>query len=104
MLNAKCEMSQVISHVTEKIRIVSSAGLLLSLSFGSNLFITVLNRNVRRPNGTGNGTGGMHHMNNTAAAAAAAAAAGKQVNKVKPTVNVSRQVEGQVISPSQYNR
>lgn len=46
----------------------------------------------------------MHHMNNTAAAAAAAAAAGKQVNKVKPTVNVSRQVEGQVISPSQYNR
>ncbi|KRF82790.1 calcium-activated potassium channel slowpoke isoform X34 [Drosophila virilis] len=63
-----------------------------------------LNRNVRRPNGTGNGTGGMHHMNNTAAAAAAAAAAGKQVNKVKPTVNVSRQVEGQVISPSQYNR
>ncbi|XP_032592749.1 calcium-activated potassium channel slowpoke isoform X30 [Drosophila grimshawi] len=64
----------------------------------------VLNRNVRRPNGTGNGTGGMHHMNNTAAAAAAAAAAGKQVNKVKPTVNVSRQVEGQVISPSQYNR
>jgi len=68
------------------------------------LYITVLNRNVRRPNGTGNGTGGMHHMNNTAAAAAAAAAAGKQVNKVKPTVNVSRQVEGQVISPSQYNR
>ncbi|XP_017122551.1 calcium-activated potassium channel slowpoke isoform X21 [Drosophila elegans] len=64
----------------------------------------LLNRNVRRPNGTGNGTGGMHHMNNTAAAAAAAAAAGKQVNKVKPTVNVSRQVEGQVISPSQYNR
>ncbi|XP_033237658.1 calcium-activated potassium channel slowpoke isoform X34 [Drosophila pseudoobscura] len=64
----------------------------------------VLNRNVRRPNGTGNGTGAMHHMNNTAAAAAAAAAAGKQVNKVKPTVNVSRQVEGQVISPSQYNR
>ncbi|XP_032578526.1 calcium-activated potassium channel slowpoke isoform X35 [Drosophila sechellia] len=64
----------------------------------------ILNRNVRRPNGTGNGTGGMHHMNNTAAAAAAAAAAGKQVNKVKPTVNVSRQVEGQVISPSQYNR
>ncbi|XP_030559644.1 calcium-activated potassium channel slowpoke isoform X9 [Drosophila novamexicana] len=66
--------------------------------------VSVLNRNVRRPNGTGNGTGGMHHMNNTAAAAAAAAAAGKQVNKVKPTVNVSRQVEGQVISPSQYNR
>ncbi|XP_034664862.1 calcium-activated potassium channel slowpoke isoform X11 [Drosophila subobscura] len=64
----------------------------------------LLNRNVRRPNGTGNGTGAMHHMNNTAAAAAAAAAAGKQVNKVKPTVNVSRQVEGQVISPSQYNR
>ncbi|XP_033244724.1 calcium-activated potassium channel slowpoke isoform X37 [Drosophila miranda] len=64
----------------------------------------ILNRNVRRPNGTGNGTGAMHHMNNTAAAAAAAAAAGKQVNKVKPTVNVSRQVEGQVISPSQYNR
>ncbi|XP_017058288.1 calcium-activated potassium channel slowpoke isoform X32 [Drosophila ficusphila] len=64
----------------------------------------LLNRNVRRPNGTGNGTGGIHHMNNTAAAAAAAAAAGKQVNKVKPTVNVSRQVEGQVISPSQYNR
>ncbi|KPU79491.1 uncharacterized protein Dana_GF17221, isoform O [Drosophila ananassae] len=64
----------------------------------------VLNRNLRRPNGTGNGTGAMHHMNNTAAAAAAAAAAGKQVNKVKPTVNVSRQVEGQVISPSQYNR
>ncbi|XP_017058289.1 calcium-activated potassium channel slowpoke isoform X33 [Drosophila ficusphila] len=64
----------------------------------------ILNRNVRRPNGTGNGTGGIHHMNNTAAAAAAAAAAGKQVNKVKPTVNVSRQVEGQVISPSQYNR
>ncbi|KAH8358545.1 hypothetical protein KR093_000832 [Drosophila rubida] len=64
----------------------------------------LLNRNVRRPNGTGNGTGGMHHMNNTASAAAAAAAAGKQVNKVKPTVNVSRQVEGQVISPSQYNR
>ncbi|XP_064556030.1 calcium-activated potassium channel slowpoke isoform X30 [Drosophila montana] len=63
-----------------------------------------LNRNVRRPNGTGNGTGGMHLMSNTAAAAAAAAAAGKQVNKVKPTVNVSRQVEGQVISPSQYNR
>ncbi|KPU79488.1 uncharacterized protein Dana_GF17221, isoform L [Drosophila ananassae] len=64
----------------------------------------LLNRNLRRPNGTGNGTGAMHHMNNTAAAAAAAAAAGKQVNKVKPTVNVSRQVEGQVISPSQYNR
>ncbi|XP_064556023.1 calcium-activated potassium channel slowpoke isoform X29 [Drosophila montana] len=64
----------------------------------------LLNRNVRRPNGTGNGTGGMHLMSNTAAAAAAAAAAGKQVNKVKPTVNVSRQVEGQVISPSQYNR
>ncbi|XP_017089351.1 calcium-activated potassium channel slowpoke isoform X30 [Drosophila bipectinata] len=63
----------------------------------------LLNRNLRRPNGTGNGTGAMHHMNNTAAAAAAAAA-GKQVNKVKPTVNVSRQVEGQVISPSQYNR
>ncbi|XP_070138126.1 calcium-activated potassium channel slowpoke isoform X31 [Drosophila bipectinata] len=63
----------------------------------------ILNRNLRRPNGTGNGTGAMHHMNNTAAAAAAAAA-GKQVNKVKPTVNVSRQVEGQVISPSQYNR
>lgn len=72
--------------------------------FPVSIFIAVLNRNVRRPNGTGNGTGGMHHMNNTAAAAAAAAAAGKQVNKVKPTVNVSRQVEGQVISPSQYNR
>ncbi|KAH8271243.1 hypothetical protein KR018_002997 [Drosophila ironensis] len=68
------------------------------------LVLAVLNRNLRRPNGTGNGTGAMHHMNNTAAAAAAAAAAGKQVNKVKPTVNVSRQVEGQVISPSQYNR
>ncbi|XP_051864071.1 calcium-activated potassium channel slowpoke isoform X21 [Drosophila albomicans] len=64
----------------------------------------VLNRNVRRPNGTGNGAGGMHHMNNTASAAAVAAAAVKQVNKVKPTVNVNRQVEGQVISPSQYNR
>ncbi|XP_051864055.1 calcium-activated potassium channel slowpoke isoform X1 [Drosophila albomicans] len=64
----------------------------------------LLNRNVRRPNGTGNGAGGMHHMNNTASAAAVAAAAVKQVNKVKPTVNVNRQVEGQVISPSQYNR
>lgn len=79
--------------------VIQSVNLLSSL-----LYIAVLNRNVRRPNGTGNGTGGMHHMNNTAAAAAAAAAAGKQVNKVKPTVNVSRQVEGQVISPSQYNR
>lgn len=92
--------------MTEKIRIVSFDGIdYISFSCAQpSLVITVLNRNVRRPNGTGNGTGGMHHMNSTAAAAAAAAAAGKQVNKVKPTVNVSRQVEGQVISPSQYNR
>ncbi|XP_067617708.1 calcium-activated potassium channel slowpoke isoform X29 [Eurosta solidaginis] len=52
-----------------------------------------INRNLRRTNGTGNGSTGMH-MNSIAA---------KQVNKVKPTIN-RQQVEGQVISPSQYNR
>ncbi|XP_018790962.1 PREDICTED: calcium-activated potassium channel slowpoke isoform X15 [Bactrocera latifrons] len=53
----------------------------------------VINRNGRRTNGTGNGSTGLH-MNSIAA---------KQVNKVKPTIN-RQQVEGQVISPSQYNR
>ncbi|XP_012159498.1 calcium-activated potassium channel slowpoke isoform X10 [Ceratitis capitata] len=52
-----------------------------------------INRNGRRTNGTGNGSTGLH-MNSIAA---------KQVNKVKPTIN-RQQVEGQVISPSQYNR
>ncbi|XP_017847162.2 calcium-activated potassium channel slowpoke isoform X33 [Drosophila busckii] len=63
-----------------------------------------LNRNIRRPNGTGNGASGLYHMNNTPVTAVAPASVVKQVNKVKPTVNISRQVEGQVISPSQYNR
>lgn len=101
------DLPQVISHVTEKIPIVSLCRISQINEFTVDVLLhllAVLNRNLRRPNGTGNGTGAMHHMNNTAAAAAAAAAAGKQVNKVKPTVNVSRQVEGQVISPSQYNR
>ncbi|XP_033148988.1 calcium-activated potassium channel slowpoke isoform X29 [Drosophila busckii] len=64
----------------------------------------LLNRNIRRPNGTGNGASGLYHMNNTPVTAVAPASVVKQVNKVKPTVNISRQVEGQVISPSQYNR
>ncbi|XP_017466978.1 PREDICTED: calcium-activated potassium channel slowpoke [Rhagoletis zephyria] len=55
--------------------------------------VNLINRNGRRTNGTGNGSTGMH-MNSIAA---------KQVNKVKPTIN-RQQVEGQVISPSQYNR
>ncbi|XP_067617669.1 calcium-activated potassium channel slowpoke isoform X2 [Eurosta solidaginis] len=55
--------------------------------------VNLINRNLRRTNGTGNGSTGMH-MNSIAA---------KQVNKVKPTIN-RQQVEGQVISPSQYNR
>ncbi|XP_049305535.1 calcium-activated potassium channel slowpoke isoform X7 [Bactrocera dorsalis] len=55
--------------------------------------VNLINRNGRRTNGTGNGSTGLH-MNSIAA---------KQVNKVKPTIN-RQQVEGQVISPSQYNR
>ncbi|XP_017488200.1 PREDICTED: calcium-activated potassium channel slowpoke-like, partial [Rhagoletis zephyria] len=54
--------------------------------------VNLISRNGRRTNGTGNGSTGMH-MNSIAA---------KQVNKVKPTIN-RQQVEGQVISPSQYN-
>ena len=59
----------------------------------TKFLFTVINRNGRRTNGTGNGSTGLH-MNSIAA---------KQVNKVKPTIN-RQQVEGQVISPSQYNR
>ncbi|XP_037949350.1 calcium-activated potassium channel slowpoke isoform X27 [Teleopsis dalmanni] len=55
--------------------------------------MNLLNRNGRRPNGTGNGGTGMHLSATTV----------KQVNKVKPTVN-RQQMDGQVISPSQYNR
>ncbi|XP_011291923.1 calcium-activated potassium channel slowpoke isoform X31 [Musca domestica] len=56
-----------------------------------------LNRHNRRPNGStslapGNGTTGLHPSGTV-----------KQVNKVKPTVN-RQQLEGQVMSPSQYNR
>ncbi|XP_065372391.1 calcium-activated potassium channel slowpoke isoform X11 [Calliphora vicina] len=58
--------------------------------------MNLLNRHTRRPNGStgmgpGNGTTGLH------------AGTVKQVNKVKPTVN-RQQLEGQVMSPSQYNR
>uniref|UniRef100_A0A1A9UQ44 RCK N-terminal domain-containing protein n=1 Tax=Glossina austeni TaxID=7395 RepID=A0A1A9UQ44_GLOAU len=52
----------------------------------------LLNPHSRRTNGTSNGATGLH-MN---------AAAPKQVNKVKPTV--TRQLDGQMMSPSQYNR
>lgn len=42
--------------------------------------------------GPGNGTTALHTAGTV-----------KQVNKVKPTVN-RQQLEGQVMSPSQYNR
>ncbi|XP_061399824.1 calcium-activated potassium channel slowpoke isoform X26 [Musca vetustissima] len=59
--------------------------------------MNLLNRHNRRPNGStsmapGNGTTGLHPSGTV-----------KQVNKVKPTVN-RQQLEGQVMSPSQYNR
>ncbi|KAL9898941.1 calcium-activated potassium channel slo isoform 13-T13 [Glossina fuscipes fuscipes] len=54
--------------------------------------MNLLNPHSRRTNGTSNGATGLH-MN---------AAAPKQVNKVKPTV--TRQLDGQMMSPSQYNR
>ncbi|KAM7360449.1 calcium-activated potassium channel slo isoform 39-T42 [Cochliomyia hominivorax] len=59
--------------------------------------MNLLNRHTRRPNGStgmgpGNGTTALH-----------SAGTAKQVNKVKPTVN-RQQLEGQVMSPSQYNR
>ncbi|KAI8130313.1 Calcium-activated potassium channel slowpoke [Lucilia cuprina] len=59
--------------------------------------MNLLNRHTRRPNGStgmgpGNGTTALHSAGTV-----------KQVNKVKPTVN-RQQLEGQVMSPSQYNR